>query len=422
MVPKTIDIILTNCSILSPSLDFLSQDQKITLAERSSSVAQPVDFNPSNDEPQKSQDDILKKYFHQHRILSTSQVDDGRNPRPVDDRRQVSSSENETLEEIQERMNHFQQGFDMEIKNQDEDNFVHEKKRRKQILWGSCIVIVLLVVIVSLTVSLVTQNSGEHNSISPNVSSSFRVEECYSENYFDPMRHNSFRMFLISYYPTLRDSIDTQGSSANLALCWLSQYDTLYQNPFPMHADALAQRFVLVILYFSLTQSRNGIPDSNVFAKRNWLSQQDVCGWTLVGCQNASVSFRYVTSLDFSDLHIINVSLPSEVSLLENLRRLNFNPIVFEGTIPLELSKLTNLEVFEVRVWGLESAYEVDKVIESWRHLEQLSLELSFSNPLPDFNTFTELKRLDVIDESLLSSYKFPDIQNLTKLGMHFHD
>ena len=81
----------------------------------------------------------------------------------------------------------------------------------------------------------------------------------------------------------------------------------------------------------------------------NGLSQQDVCEWNLVGCQQSSAGFRYVTSLDFSDLRISGVSVPSEIALLENLRKLNFNPIAFEGTIPLELNRLTNLEIFEIK-------------------------------------------------------------------------
>jgi hypothetical protein len=410
-----------NSSILSPSIDFLSQDQKILLAERSSRVSRSGNIRQANDFSQKSQDIILKKYLHQH--ISSTSVDHGRRSLPADDRCYLSSTENEALEEIQDRMAHFQLDTNTEINNQDEDKSIHEQNRRRNIIWARFILILLFIAIILLTVFLVTQNSGVKNSISPNVRGyDFSVEDCSSGNYLDPMRHNSYRLFLMSYYPMLSKSIDTRGSNANVALCWLSQYDKLYENPFPKHEDALAQRFVLVILYFSLTQSDKGMPtDRDVFAKRNWLSQQDVCEWTLVGCDRTSASFRYVTSLDFSDLSINGVSVPSEVALLESLRTLNFNPIGFVGAIPLELSNLIRLEEFEIGVWGPDSTHEVEKFIKSWSQLEQLSLRLTLSNPLPDFGSSTKLKGLEVFDESVYSSYKFPDIQKLSQLGMYFH-
>jgi hypothetical protein len=297
-------------SLLSSSIDFLSQDQKVILAERSSRVSRPE----RNDECQKTQDEIWKKYFDPLRFLPT-QIDNRRRSLKNNNGVQiVSSTENDPLEGIQERMNHFQREIDLEIKTQDQEKIVHNQKRKRKIICGICISILLLILITSLTICLIPKSGGQQKNVLPTVDSPFRVEDCNSESFLDPVRHYTFRLFLISEYPTLSDSIDTQGSSANLALCWLSQYDKLYQNPFPEHADALAQRFILVMLYFSFSSFKNEILEDIYFSKRNWLSQQHVCNWTNLGCQDSSTSFGNVTSLDFSDLFLSNITFPSEIS------------------------------------------------------------------------------------------------------------
>ena len=155
------------------------------------------------------------------------------------------------------------------------------------------------------------------------------------------------------------------------------------------------------------------------FSKQNWLSKQDVCDWDLVGCQDGISNFRYVTSLDFFEVRFKGIQLPSEISLLRNLTKLNFDPNWLEGTIPLELSSLTLLEEFSVRIWGTKSGDLVEKVIELWNHLETLSIEVSFPSGLLDFGAKTKLTHLELRDHLNIHDHDFPNIQELTKLGKH---
>jgi hypothetical protein len=136
----------------------------------------------------------------------------------------------------------------------------------------------------------------------------------------------------------------------------------------------------------------------------------------------AQPALEILQVFDFSDLFLNNITFPSEIAFLVSLRKLNFRPIVFEGSLPLNLCNLTNLEEFHVTVQGPDSTYRVDEIIASWLHLEELSIELSFSSTLPDFDKLTNLKQLDVVNNAVYVRFKFPDIQKLTQLGMSFCD
>jgi hypothetical protein len=413
--------------MLRSSLNFLSQDQQLVLAECSSMISgQPGAFSQTEEgiiprKPIMSQDAILKHLQNIHKKNQSSLVDDNRTSqsRFVEDVPQVSSSEgNNTLEELQEQMNRFQQNFELEIKNQGEDQLLQEKKRRKRLCWGICVMIVLLTLILSLTIPLAMKSHQDHEDIPTNVETTFLIESCLTGRYLDQNRYNHFRSIIISYHPYLTISMDDVGTNANVALCWLSQYDKLDLNPYPIHTDTLVQRFVVVTLYFHfLGLQRDTNQQSNLFSNQNWLSKQDVCDWTLIGCQDRISNFRYVTSLDFSDVRLKSMQLPSEIALLRNLTKLNFNPTVFEGTMPLELSTLTLLKEFSVINWGSESIKFIDKIIEPWNQIEKLSLDLFFPGGQLNFGANTKLTYLELRDQLNINDHVFPDIHELTKLG-----
>jgi hypothetical protein len=421
--------------MLRSSLNFLSQDQKLVLAERSSMISgqhiqqQPGAFSQTEEgiiprKPIMSQDATLKYLQNIHQQNQSSLVDDNRTPqsRFVEDVPQVSLSEgNNTLEELQEQMNNFRQNFELEINNQVEDQLLQEKKRRKRLCWGICVMIVLLVLILSLTIPLVMKSQKDHEDIPTNVESTFLIESCLTGRYLDQNRYNHFRSIIISYHPNLTLSMDDVGTNANVALCWLSQYDKLDLNPYPIHTDTLVQRFVVVTLYFHfLGLQRDTNQQGNIFSSQNWLSKQDVCDWTLIGCQDRISNFRYVTSLDFSDVRLKSMQLPSEIALLRNLTKLNFHPNIMDGTIPLELTSLTLLKEFSVAVWGPKSGHLVGKIIEPWSYLETLSLDLSFPSRQLDFGSKTKLTYLELNDQINVNDHVFPNIQELTMLGKRY--
>jgi hypothetical protein len=372
-----------NSSWLSPSIDFLSNDQKVVLAQRSSMVSsqQPGAFRCKEQQEIKSNKSqrLMLKQCLDDRNASIYFVDCNRRQPVTDEMIRENSTEFEILREFNERMNDFKQIIEVEVITQDNDQ-KHQQhlKCKKETLWGACIFIFTAIFMVSLVVPLVINNQRSQDTMSSQIESPFDLDECYAGNYLDHKRYLNFHAVIISYFPSMLDSIDTLGTSANVALCWLSQQDNQKLNPYVGDLAILAQRFVLATVYFHFLVRQNTTRKHGIFSSGNWLSLRDVCDWTQVGCHETGSSFRFVTSLDFSNQWIEALDIPSEIALLQNLTELILDPIEFQGTIPSELSSLTLLEVLRVTLQGSSSGSNVDKIMENWKRLETLSLDLGF--------------------------------------------
>jgi hypothetical protein len=414
--------------LTSSSIDFLSHDQKLVLAVRSSMASghlhhQPGAFNQRAEEitqrkPKLSHDEFLK---NRNRYEGFYSVDDGLKSTPspflADDVLQMSSSEVQILDEFQEQMNHFQHEFELEIRNQYEEQLFQDTKQRIRIIQSLYICMGVIVILsTSLTISLIIKSHTNHNDIPNNIDGLSLIESCFTGNVLNQSQYSNVRSILTSYYPNLAMTIDVVGTNANVALCWLSQYDEWNDHPYPEYTDAFAQRFVMVLLYFHFTRHQNGTHDGAMFSKQNWLSNKDVCDWDLVYCEENISHFRSVTSLEFSDVQVKDVQFPSEIALLQNLKKLNFYPNILDGALPLELSSLTLLEEFGVVIWGARTIDFIDKIIEPWNNLEKLYLEISFPSRLPAVGAKTKLTYLELKDHMRAYNQDFPDIQELTKL------
>jgi hypothetical protein len=420
--------------IVSSLLNFLSMDQKVVLAQGSSIASQRQDGDPyqqlqpgaysfkEDGVTRMTQKNMMQKNQSMTNFKRPSQVvEENRKPPPIDDGPLVGSTEISSLDEIHDRMNRFRQDLELEIQIQDEDPIYYEQKRKRRVFWGLCISSIALLFVISLVIPFSIQYANVTTSnISPESDASTFSTDCKPREMFDKKNHDVYRSFLISTYPNMTTSIDTQGSSANNALCWLSQDDNLGLNPSTGNdGEILAQRFVVVILYFHFLGNDDTLTyDYNIFSRRNWLSDKDVCEWTQISCHESTTGFQYVTSLSFSDIVLKDaLNIPSETALLPMLRQLIFDPNNFSGTIPSELSTLTHLEEVAVKFSASTNGNDLGNVIKHWTQLQQLRLEMPFSTALPQFASLEKLRQLYIVDPSRLRTYEFPDLRNLNALG-----
>jgi len=100
------------------------------------------------------------------------------------------------------------------------------------------------------------------------------------------------------------------------------------------------QKYVLLVLYYS-TNGENWRWNSG------WLSDSDECGWhNTAGRGNICDELGRVTDIDLR-FNNLNGALPSELVLLkEHITKIRVNGNALQGTLPLFIGEMTNLERF----------------------------------------------------------------------------
>ena len=106
------------------------------------------------------------------------------------------------------------------------------------------------------------------------------------------------------------------------ALNWLANVDEMELAVDSNQVDRLAQRYVMVLLYYSTAGwcwSKQG----------NWLSAQSECRWDTTSCESGSTTIREM----FIGSNNLNGNLPSEIGFLTNLTLLDFGTSLRQKTM-----------------------------------------------------------------------------------------
>ncbi len=161
-------------------------------------------------------------------------------------------------------------------------------------------------------------------------------------------------------------SIRVEGTPQNKAYLWLEE-DIVLQDIEPVLDARLAQRYALAVFYFSTngdTWTRGG----------NWLSASDECLWQTdapeaTSC-NGNTSPTGVSQLVF-DKNNIGGTLPAELSILTNLEILSIvndptGAAKMTGTIPPELGKLTTIREFVIKNHDMSNATIPSSLFLEW--------------------------------------------------------
>lgn len=98
----------------------------------------------------------------------------------------------------------------------------------------------------------------------------------------------------------------------------------------------LAQRYIMSLLYYSL--NGHGMQNSSM-----WLSKSGECNWYQVSCSKNN----RVIKIDLSGQNLTG-TIPSEISYLTNLEELLLNNNAIQGRIPSTIGGLENLITFDV--------------------------------------------------------------------------
>jgi len=122
------------------------------------------------------------------------------------------------------------------------------------------------------------------------------------------------------------------------AFAWLK--DDSYSKKAGLLISTIVECYALAVFYFS-TNGKDRTPDSPF--KFSFLTNASVCTWTGVGC---GPRVEYVQGLQMGGVNL-NGTLPWEISLLSNLTQLRVHVNNLSGPIPSQLSNMPKLVDFE---------------------------------------------------------------------------
>ena len=409
-----------------PDLTFLSHDDKVRLAVRSSLLAGPGaycsnDTHLSSTSNKPTQAEMLKSAMRTLPVEVWN--DDGRRNPPVDDGPQVPRNESDRLQTFHDQMNSFQERYDSEIKMEDERiNILKEKRKRIWFLVTTLLVILTITIVTSLSIAFAL-NPPSHQALDSKQEDEHNfdledIDQCYSHPLMNQERFEQFRSLLKTLHPSISNSIDVPYSNASVALCWLVYHDRRHLQPLnDVDVVEIMERFLLAWIYFSFVEREHLTDDKyNIFSDQNWLSPSHVCEWTLVDCTKSSNGKNgHIHGLTFSKLDLAGRRIPSEIALLTNLTKLNFFPQELMGSIPSQLWDLTKLENFSLSIKN-EGGTNFQG-LEKLTHLQRLILQANFEGHLPEFSSLRQLTQLEIRDPSSVITSEFPDFRDLTNLS-----
>jgi len=316
-----------------------------------------------------------------------------------------SEAEGRPLEDLHTAMNSFQKESNKEDQKQEK-----QKSRKKFIIRAVAVLLSLSIIIIVVVVVVITTGGENENTIVPTEAPTFDVEKCYLEQTGETERFKLLRSILISEDNDLRRIIDSEGSKARAALCWIANFDRLQIEVIKGSSYRMVQRYVMASVYFHFV----GIlkPQDNSLQNLNWMSAVSVCEWERVECGIANQE-GVIVKLSLSDLQL-DRQLPSELALLTKLTHLEMQDNILRGDIPMKIWSMTQLEVLNLGYNQLGGT--ISNSISNLHQLRQLDLTgNNLLGEIPSLNQLTSLTRLILRDTPQLRG-PFPNISGSLNL------
>jgi hypothetical protein len=182
-----------------------------------------------------------------------------------------------------------------------------QKKRR-------LVIMLVLLVLSCLAVGLPSYFKMVKDT-SSNPSEVFEESECvngHSDETEFSERYSTIRKYLMATTSVEVLNIDDVASPQRKALCWLADFDKRQVGINKGNIPALAQRYILAVIYYSLVDEDSD--DTTSLSKTDFLSSSHECDWSVTMCSIPEI----VTALLLAD-KVLTGMLPAEVGNLEHL-------------------------------------------------------------------------------------------------------
>jgi len=168
---------------------------------------------------------------------------------------------------------------------------------------------------------------------------------------------------------------------------------------------SITQRYILSLLYYSTTGD-----DWNI--KTNWLTNVSECDWKFIACDEDKI----VKNITLGTNNLKG-TIPSEISKLKSLQKIDFTTNVLNGTLPSELFSLSLLLYFDVSYNSLIGQCFPNESFTAVSQLEDLWLESNnFGSTIPkEIGTLKMLQYLNIENNDLSGSTP-AEMANLNKL------
>lgn len=242
-------------------------------------------------------------------------------------------------------------------------------------------------------------------------SSSLYVDGCLSSNDGLSNRFMAMRDLAISAFPSSASVVDSFGTPARAALCWVANLDSYQIEVVQSDEYIFIERFALGIIYYHFVGTASQV--DNGLSTSNWLRPIPVCQWDFLLCGNATDNTT-VHSLLLPSLQLKG-SIPSELALLTKLTHIDLAYNNLSGSVPAEFWNMSQLEVLDVSVNTLTGS--ISRNLNRFTNLVRLHLDTnSFSGIFPDIVQLTSLVYLKIGRNSLTVT-RFFDLLNFTELG-----
>jgi hypothetical protein len=231
-----------------------------------------------------------------------------------------------------------------------------------------------------------------------------------------PDRYVQLRATVESQLPDAVRIEDMVGSVHRASLCWLARVETLLDSADSATNESILQRFVLFVIYAHFTVPKVGSelfgPYEAIsrFGDSNWMTALHECEWDFIDCNEK----MQVERLKLSNLDLQG-TIPTELSLLSNLVSLDLGDNSFTGLIPSELWNLKQMERLVLSQNQLSGTISEDVTNLRDLHVFSVARNANLVGTFPDLFGLKELLELNV--ESTFIEGPFPDLSSSTKLG-----
>lgn len=316
------------------------------------------------------------------------------------------------IDDLQGRMT----DFEAQHAEQDAEEMqqLKSKKQKRTIIIGLIIFVVLVGIVIGIVFGSMGGKNGNGNKDSASddsqSSNAIFVNPCVSHiSTTEGMaeRDVQLRPTVVTNFPSMAAAIDTPHSPERIALCWVSDLDTLKVGA---KSDDLMQRFLLALIYIDFVkQPPNGANGSFKLATRNWLTEVHECDWDFVDCDID----KNIKTLQLIKLGLVG-TIPAALSRLSTLEIIELSSNILTGEVPSNLWSMSNLKQVQLNSNRLSGAiFEGSK---SLPELKILSISRNmFNGTLPQSWNMPNLEMFDISDNNFEGS--FPDSSALSKLG-----